>query len=284
MSERYQVRPNRVGEWCVVDTRTDCTELIIDEVNAKLAAALLNTQANELREAQVDAAALRVAMKEARKLTLTELNTNFAKVATFSVAFETLMNEALESTTAGADLLRNYEHAQQVFRALEQLVAPFDVADELSIDEKVGIVIDTLEDQSAELRAALIDIRDLDDDGALKTGEIAVEALESTTAGAELLRNYEHAQQVFKSLEQIVAPFDIADELSIDERVGMIIGTLKDQNAKLRTALTEANTVTLELTVQSRLSAAGPGVKISNICLHALGLITDEEFEALKGE
>lgn len=137
------------------------------------------------------------------------------------------------------------------------------------------------QEEAAVMRNVLITIRDMDD---VDASNLCTEALESTTAGAELLRNYEHAQQVFKSLEQIVAPFDIADELSIDERVGMIIGTLKDQNAKLRTALTEANTVTLELTVQSRLSAAGPGVKISNICLHALGLITDEEFEALKGE
>lgn len=52
----------------------------------------------------------------------------------------------------------------------------------------------------------------------------------------------------------------------------------------LRTALKEIHTLTLDLTVQSRLSAAEPGSKISNICLHALGLITDEEFEAAKGE
>ena len=59
---------------------------------------------------------------------------------------------------------------------------------------------------------------------------------------------------------------------------------LQEENARLRSALVDIFHVTLELTVQSTLSASGPGERISKIVFDVLGEDTLRELLRLRHE
>jgi len=59
---------------------------------------------------------------------------------------------------------------------------------------------------------------------------------------------------------------------------------LREENTRLRAALVDIFHVTLELTVQSTLSASGPGERISKIVFDALGEDTLRELLRLRRE
>lgn len=79
--------------------------------------------------------------------------------------------------------------------------------------------------------------------------------------------------------QERIERLEAANETALSNNVRLLA-----ERRKYIEALKQINTISLELTVQSRSSAAFPGARIANVCAVALGWLTEDEVYQKKDE